>query len=172
MLRNRLFIMKDSCAIFESVLNDKKMQLAKILVSCVGGILFFGTGYYAGQSVALFVASLFLPAVTAAFWPVLLFSVVVGLATFTLFWHISRVSLKKFISSCFGLDEDHIHQLSNRSLWARDEAKLLQLQQKIDDTIKMVACPDTKIASITSGNELELQNTLDERNSNFTMGCQ
>lgn len=137
MLQERFNVLTQSSKQFEIALNSKKMQIAKTLASGVAGLLFFGGGFFAGQSVALFVCGLFMASVTPAFWPVIVFSAVVGLAALSIYWYVERAGLKKLISGWFGLDEDDVAKLCDEKLLAKEEKKLENLKEKVLSTAKL-----------------------------------
>lgn len=117
---------------FVLALDSPKMKIAKHILSAVAGLLFFGGGFFAGQSVGAFVAGLIMTTVVPAFWPVLIFSVLVGLAAFSLYWYVERVSVSTLVSSWFGLDEEKIALLSDEPKLKREEQRLLNLNEKVD----------------------------------------
>jgi hypothetical protein len=137
MLQRRFQALIVASSQFDSALNSNKMQTAKVLVSAMAGLLYFGSGFFAGQSVAMFIAGLFIPVVLPTFWPVVLFSIIVGLADFTLYWYVDRVGLKNLVSGWFGLDEDKIDQLCDKNNLDKEEKKLENLKEKVISTAKL-----------------------------------
>ena len=140
---------------FDNALNGTKMQVAKIVVSSLAGLLFFGSGFFAGQSVALFVAGLFIPVVLPTFWPVVLFSVVVGLAAFNLYWYVEQEGFKRLVSGWFGLDEDKIEELCDKSSLDKEEKKLEHLKEKVITTAKLTDVLNKHQIHPTDCNEAE-----------------
>ncbi|KGP64327.1 hypothetical protein EP47_00320 [Legionella norrlandica] len=124
---------------FDEALNSRKMNISKAVISGISGVLFFGGGFFAGQSVALYLFALFMTSVTPAFWPVILFSVVVGLAAFSLYWYVQRVGVNKLVSEWFGLDEDKIEKLCGKSNLDKELKKLDNLQEKIMTTSNLIS---------------------------------
>lgn len=111
MLGNRVTALSNSSKQFDLALNSKKMKAAKAAFVGLAGILFFGGGFFAGQSVAVFLLGMVVAGAGATFWPVTLFSIVVGLAAFSLYWYVERIGLEQLISGWFGLDEEKIQAL-------------------------------------------------------------
>lgn len=120
---------------FQDALNSSKIQIAQFLFSGLSGLLFFGGGFFAGQSVAVYILSLLMT--TPAFWPVLGFSAVVGLAGFSVYWYIERVGLQKIISGFFGLDEEKIERLCSAENATKELNKLNALRANISSTVKL-----------------------------------
>ncbi len=137
MLQRRFQALAEASSQFDSALNSRKMQIVKFIASATAGLLFFGSGFFAGQSVAMFVAGLFIPAVLPTFWPVVLFSVIVGIAAFSLYWYVEQVGFKKLVSGWFGLDEDKIEQLCEKEHLDREEQKLENLKEQVISTAQL-----------------------------------
>ncbi|MCL9683792.1 hypothetical protein [Legionella maioricensis] len=137
MLQRRFQELTEASSQFETALNSRKMQIAKLIASSTAGLLFFGSGFFAGQSVAMFIAGLFIPAVLPTFWPVVLFSVIVGIAAFTLYWYIEQAGFKKLVSGWFGLDEDKIEQLCDKEHLDKEEKKLENLKEQVSSTAQL-----------------------------------
>ena len=134
MLQRRFQALVEASSQFDRALNSRKMQVVKFIASGTAGLLFFGSGFFAGQSVAMFIADLVIPAVLPTFWPVVLFSVIVGIAAFSLYWYVEQVGFKKLVSGWFGLDEDKIEQLCDKELLDREEQKLENLKEQVIST--------------------------------------
>lgn len=112
MLEHRLDSLYEASKPWKLSLKSTKMKIAKNVFSSLAGILFFGGGFFAGQSVGVFLLRLLLVGILPTSLPVVLFSVVVGLAAFSLYWYVEKVGLQKLFSSFFGLDEEKIGELS------------------------------------------------------------
>lgn len=131
MLQHRFVALKEASRLYHNVLASPLVRITRGIFSAISGVLFFGSGFCAGQSVSTFVLGLFLGGVTSSFWPVILFSVAIGLVAFTLFWFIQRLEINKWISSWFGLDEDKMEKLLNTERLETEENKLDCLHRKI-----------------------------------------
>lgn len=151
MLQDRVNSLVKAGKKFDLALNSPKMDIAKTIVSGVSGILFFGGGFFAGQSVATFMLALVMTSVTPTFWPVLLFSVIVGLAAFSLYWYVQRVGVNKLVSEWFGLDEDKIEKLCGKSKMDKELKKLNNLDEKVmttSDLLSKVANLESKLIDV------------------------
>ncbi|MGL5742380.1 MAG: hypothetical protein ACRCXC_07445 [Legionella sp.] len=137
MLQKRFESLSKAGKQFDEALNSDNMQMAKTLMSVISALLFFGGGFFAGQSVALFVASLVINPVIPAFWPVIIFSTVVGLAALSIYWYVERPGLNKLVSSWFGLNAESVEQLCDNDLLVEEEKKLKSLKGKITSTAQL-----------------------------------
>lgn len=144
MLQKRFKSLIDTSKQFDEAVNSNAILIAKHVFSGMAGLLFFGSGFFAGQSVALFILGLFISSITPACWPVVVFSLLVGLASFSLYWYVERVGLNQLISGWFGLDEDKIELLCDENKLNNEEDKLNNLKEKIVNTIHLTQ----KIASL------------------------
>ncbi|KTD69693.1 coiled-coil protein [Legionella steelei] len=116
---------------FEQALNNENMQLAKALISGASAILFFGGGFFAGQSVAMIISGLFVSSMVPAFWPVIIFSSLVGIAALSVYWCVERPGLNKLVSSWFGLNEENVQKLCDKDLISKETKNLDNLEKKI-----------------------------------------
>ncbi len=96
---------------YEHQLQNSYLSVTKAIVAIFSGILFFGYGFFAGQSLALTLFILIVASPVAAFWPVMAISTAVGLAALSIYWFIERPGLEKLVGRLFGLDENKIEQL-------------------------------------------------------------
>lgn len=131
MLQKRFNALVESGKQFDDALHGTKMKVIKNAVSGVAGLLFFGGGFFAGQSVAIFMLSLFMASVTPTILPVILFSVVVGVAAFSLYWYVQRVGVQRLVSAWFGLDEEKLEQICDADKLQNEEKKLNSLKEKV-----------------------------------------
>ncbi|KTD34747.1 coiled-coil protein [Legionella moravica] len=138
MLQFRLKAVAQASKQFEMALNSENMKLAETVVSWVAGLLFFGSGYFAGQSVAVFVLSLFMTAVSPVFFPIVLFGLGIGFAAFGLYWNVERIGVKQLISTWFGLDEEKIDKLCDSENLANQESKLDILLERVSNTKALI----------------------------------
>lgn len=137
MLQKRLASLGESCQQFAVALNSSKVGVAKAIFGGLSGILFFGSGFFAGQSVAVFLLSLAIAGgVSASFAPVVLFSLAVGFAAFSVYWYVEKVGLQQLISGWFGLDEDKIAGLCEQEQLNMQAQKLNVLQEQVDSMIE------------------------------------
>lgn len=131
MLQKRLDGLVETSKQFDTALRNPKIKIAKNIFSGIAGLLFFGGGFFAGQSVAVFLLSLGLTGITATAWPVVAIAVVVGLAAFSLYWYVEKVGLQQLISGLLGLDEEKIDQLCNQEKVNKQSQKLANLKEQV-----------------------------------------
>ena len=137
MLQKRFESLTKASKQFEQALNSGNIQTVKSLISGVSALLFFGGGFFTGQSVALFMSSLIINSAIPPFWPVLIFSAIVGLAALSIYWYIERPVLNQLVSSWFGLNEESVQKLCDSSLATKEAKKLENLKGKIISTAKL-----------------------------------
>ncbi|CAM2753231.1 hypothetical protein [Legionella worsleiensis] len=138
MLQKRLNWSVQASKQFEKALYSEKIIIVETIVSWVAGIMFFGGGYFAGQSVAIFVLELFMAVVSPTFLPVVLFSLGIGLAAFCIYWNVERAGIKQLITSWFGLDEENIEKLCDSANMANQEQKLEHLLERVSSTKELI----------------------------------
>lgn len=134
MLQNCFVQLNEASDHFDKIFNSKRTQFANLVVSSVTAALFFGGSFCSGQTVAFCVLSFFMTTVTPVSLPVLLFSLVVGLAGLSLYWGVEISGLQTLISGWFGLDEEKIAVLCNKELVSKEQVKLLRVEKLIIDT--------------------------------------
>lgn len=139
MLQKRLKDVRLASGQFDSALNNEDMALTETIVSWVAGLLFFGSGFFAGQSVALFFLGLFMTTVAPTFWPVVLFSLGIGVAAFCIYWNVERVGIKALIGTWFGLEEEKIKVLCDPDKLVNEDIKLNNLLEHILSTSALVS---------------------------------
>lgn len=136
MLQQRFDSLVHSCKQFEVALNSAKIQAVKTLFGALSGILFFGSGFFAAQSVAVFFLSLAIAGgVSAGSAPVILFSVVIGCAAFSIYWYVEKVGLQQLISGWFGLDEEKVSELCEQEKLDEQAQELNNLKEQVEATI-------------------------------------
>lgn len=127
MLTTRYSALDAARETYESDLNAPYLTTAKLITSAVAGVLFFGAGFFSGQSLALAVAGLFSSSVSAICWPIIIASSVVGLAAFSIYWFVERPGLESLVSRWHGMDEEKIHAFTDDNLIKGQRRGLAQL---------------------------------------------
>ena len=112
-------------------LNRPVLRVAKLVTAALTGVLFFGGGFFSGESLALAFAGLFSAATAATFWPVLLVSVITGLAAFFVYWSVERPGLENLVGSWFGLDHEKVESLANTDQVKDQKEQLLKLNDRL-----------------------------------------
>ncbi|MCL9685144.1 hypothetical protein [Legionella maioricensis] len=111
--------------------DSSTLIVAKHATAAVAGFIFFSGGFFAGQTVALEFSGLFIAAVSPTFWPIILASIVVGLAAFSVYWFIERPDMEHLISRWVGLDQEKIDDLCHDVTVKEQKEKLTVLEQNI-----------------------------------------
>lgn len=126
-----------------------------MITAAVAGIIFFSGGFFAGQTVALAIASLFVASIAATAWPIIVASIAVGLAALSVYWFVERPGIENLISRWKGLDKDKIDQLCEDKYVDRETAKIKSLIAGIQNNINLLDKEEKAQAKIGS---LELEN--------------
>ena len=113
--------------IYQQMGEGAAIWLLNCMVSGIIGVVFFSGGFFTGQSLALAVFGLFFTSISATFWPILLISIVVGLAALSIYWFVERPALQNLVGSWFGRDPEKIAQLLDSSDFEELEAMQLKL---------------------------------------------
>lgn len=114
-------------------LNSPKLKIAKVITTAVAGVIFFSGGFFAGQTVSIAVAALFLVAATPTFWPVMLASFTVGFMALSIYWYVERPALESRIGRWVGLDKDKLEKLIDREEMEREKTKFDNLVECLTD---------------------------------------
>ena len=145
---------------------NKFLSFAKYMAAAIAGLLFFSGGFFAGQTVALAIGSLFTLSAASLFWPVLVVSLVVGLAAFGVYWFVERPGIENLVSRWYGLEQEKIDAFSDEEIVATEKDWLSTLEEKIKDFAEKLenaehsmAVKDAKIAEL----ELALQQLQGEK---------
>ncbi|AHE68274.1 hypothetical protein Loa_02744 [Legionella oakridgensis ATCC 33761 = DSM 21215] len=132
MLAIRYQALDDARESYKKALHNPYLNALKTSMALTTGVLFFGGGFFAGQSLAMVtIATLFGASVTATFWPVVLVSVAIGLAAFSIYWFVERPGLENLVGRWFGLDKDKIDLLADEEIVQKQQEKLTMLDSKI-----------------------------------------
>ncbi|ARM34319.2 hypothetical protein GCS73_01695 [Legionella longbeachae] len=153
MLHKRLKFLAVASKQFEEALNNKNVQMIKTVISGVSALFFFGGGFFAGQSVALFISSLVLDSALPTFWPVIVFSALVGLAALSIYWYVERPELEKLVTNWFGLNEEKVQQLCDKSSVDKEANKLTSVKEKVISTARLIK----RLAQLEHGNSRDEQ---------------
>lgn len=143
---------------FDEALNSIPLRVAQVVFSGIGGLIFFAGGFFAGQSVAVFILGLFIASVSPTFWPVILFSIFVGLAGLYLYWYLEHNDSNNLISRWFGLDKETINELCDVPNLEKQEAKIEQLKNNVEGVGQLKhRFFQTKLESPVNTERFELQ---------------
>jgi hypothetical protein len=136
LLQKRYADVAEASKKFQKILDSNRLYLTKLVVTCIAASIFFGGGFCAGQTVSLYFCGLLMTAVTPASLPVILFSTLVGLAAFGLYWCVETQGITTFVSSWFGLDEEKISVICDKEALLREGAKLTNINKKLISAIE------------------------------------
>jgi len=112
-------------------LENRYLIAAKFVMAAIAGVSFFGAGFFAGQSLSMWIASSVAGTVSVTFWPIILVSVVVGIAALCLYWFTQRPGLMNLVGRWFGLDKDKIDVFASKEAVHERKEELKNLEKYI-----------------------------------------
>ena len=131
MLRIRYNYLDGVRATYTSALKNPYLRVAKLVMASISGAVFFCGGFFAGQSLAIMVGSLFAASVSATFWPIILVGAVVGLAALCIYWFVQRPGLTNLVGRWLGLDRDKIDVFAGDEFVEGRKEELLKLETSV-----------------------------------------
>lgn len=120
----------------ENLGSGSALQAAKSITAGVAGIIFFSGGFFAGQTVALSIAELCFTAVASSFPPIVLISLLVGVAAFGVYWYVERPGIENLIAGHVGLDQEKIETFCDKNKIKETTANLMKLEAGYNKTIQ------------------------------------
>lgn len=90
---------------------ESYLGIVKKVTGFATGLLFFSSGFFVSQVPLTALFTLFNLSATAMVFPVMLLSVIGGVAAFASYWYMQRPGFDQFISRMFGFDEEKIASL-------------------------------------------------------------
>lgn len=133
-------------------LNNPSLISAKFLTAGIIGVLFFSGGYFSAQIVVTLTAALFFSPISYTFWPVILFSLIVGICALLSYWLSQREEIEDLVAKKFSRDSETVEILC-------DAKKVKTDKKAFDTTLKKI---NNYQASLKEKNELD--SGLQERN--------
>ncbi|WP_392538141.1 hypothetical protein [Legionella sp. 227] len=128
-----------------AALDNPYLKAGKYITAAVAGVIFFSGGFFAGQTVALTIAGLFVATMSATAWPIVVASIAVGLAALSVYWFVERPGIENLISRWRGLDKKKIDKLCKSDVVDEESANLE----------KAIADLNTGISNLVRIEELE-----------------
>ena len=112
-------------------LNNPYLKAAKLVTASVAGVLFFGGGFFAGESLALAIAGLFVVPALVPLWLVFVASTTVGLSAFSIYWCVERPGLENLVGRWMALDKDKIDAFAGDDVVTKQKQDLHILEKKV-----------------------------------------
>ncbi|KTD18113.1 hypothetical protein [Legionella jordanis] len=131
-------------------LNNPYLRFGKMLTAGIAGVIFFSGGFFSGQTVALAIAGLFMGSVSAAFPPVLIASILVGLAAFSVYWFVERPGIENLISRWMHLDKNKIDALCDSEAVEQESRELDHLVNMLSENSSLKETKLNQVATIIS----------------------
>jgi len=98
---------------FNDGLNKPYLHAAKIVATVLTGVIYFSGGFFASQIPVLSFLALLGITLAVTAWPVVIASILIGLAAVGVYWYVQRPAVDAFVCNIFGLDKDKINSLEN-----------------------------------------------------------
>ncbi|WP_133129217.1 hypothetical protein, partial [Legionella steigerwaltii] len=117
---------------FNAALENPYLKAGKYITTGVVGIIFFSGGFFAGQTVSLAIASLFVASIAATAWPIVVASILVGLGALAVYCFVERPKIENLISRWLGLDKEKIDELCTSDFVDEETANLNKLIKELD----------------------------------------
>lgn len=153
-------------------LHSRKITVAKVVIFSLQSTMFFGAGFFAGQTVAIMVATLILGSISPTFWPIILASLVGGFAGLVVFWAFQRPALETFIDRCMGLNRERIKKYCSFDHALAERHEIRALKENIESVIELGIEREHLLAGkdfFKKNKFSEGENLLDERDSDFSL---
>ncbi|GGI84342.1 hypothetical protein [Legionella impletisoli] len=131
MLRGRYEALQGAREEYQRSLNNPVINTTKSVVGVLTGVLFFSGGFFTGQSLGIAIAGLMGVSAAVTFPPILILSVLAGLAAFSLYWYLEKPGVENLVSDWFGLNKEKIEQFSDENEVAKQLQKLDVLEEKL-----------------------------------------
>lgn len=164
MLQTRNAYIESEKVVIDKARNSRGLNVAKFTMSAVTGILFFSSGFFTGQAVALYVAGLIGSTVAATFPPILAAAVFLGVVALLVYWYLERPGIENLVGRLFKLDDEKIEQIgSDRTTTITNELGVVK--SLVDDKVKIQEQEDTLVAAQVQHqqNQAQLKEVKTER---------
>ncbi len=89
-------------------LDNPILKMLKRSIAIVTGIIFFSSGFFTGQAVAVALGSLFLISISPTAWPIITVSLLVGFAALTLYWNVERPRIEILVGKLVGFNQEKL----------------------------------------------------------------
>ena len=133
MLDARYNNLADLRKIYLAKLANPYFNAVKRATGAVEGGLVLASGFFAGQTVALGVASVFVAGVTVTFWPIVLCSIALSLAALGVYCVMQRPGFENRVGLLLGLDKTKIESFADENNALKQQGKLQRLAKNIAD---------------------------------------
>jgi hypothetical protein len=139
MLEDRYKALDKDREYYLAVMNKPGLKIARFITAGMAAILFFSSGYFTGQTLALTVGSLFVASIVPTFWPVIVASAAVGLAALVLYWAVYRSSLENLVGQWMGLGRENIEAFADSDVVTQQKQELERLETQLGSIESMQA---------------------------------
>lgn len=149
MLRSRLTHIQEEKVKLDTASKKTHLKVLKTGLSLLTGVIFFSSGFFTGQAVALSIAGLFIATASATFPPILAAAVFVGLVALMVYWYLEKPAIENFVARKFDLDDEKLKKLdttrTNNAL-----ANVCTLTAQVKDKKELEQEQQTNAALVTN----------------------
>ena len=133
MLSVRYEVMDKARTYYKEAFLNSYLTIARAITAVMTAMLYFSGGYFAGQTLALNIATLmFGTTITAASFPVLIASLLVGFSAAIVYWFVQRPGLENLVGHCVGFDKENIEIFTDKEIVDEQKRELSVLSRHID----------------------------------------
>lgn len=166
MLYQRHLDLKEARDELSAALDNPYLKAGKYITAGVAGIIFFSGGFFAGQTVALAIAGLFVASMAATAWPIVVASIAVGIAALSVYWFVERPGIENLISRWRGLDKEKIDKLCKSDVVDKETEKLKTLIDELESGVRSLEKEEAAQLEIqTLRQKVSQMETLEKRAS-------
>ncbi|MDX1837772.1 hypothetical protein DIZ81_09315 [Legionella taurinensis] len=100
--------------VLKKSLNNPALKAIKYATALLTGVIFFSGGFFAGKTVALAIAGLFVTSISPGLAiGILVVGLLVAAASFAIYWYVERPGIENLIGRIIGLDKEKIDKITN-----------------------------------------------------------
>lgn len=119
----------------KAALDNPKLTIARKVMEGVVGLTAFSLGYFAGQTLAFYLATLFVTSISIAAWPIVLVSLIVAACSLYRYWCVDRPEIDHAVSRWMGLDKEKIESICQPEYLDAVRKDIELLNEKIDSCL-------------------------------------
>ena len=119
-------------------LNNPYLKTVQFTIATIEGGFVLGSGFFAGKSLGLAVATFCGATAATAFWPILAASLVLSAAAFSVYWFVQRPGFQNRIGGLLGFHKDKIVAFADSDVANQQTRKLRNLEKRVADKLQVL----------------------------------
>lgn len=149
--------------VLKKSLNNPALITIKKLTAFLTGLIFFSGGFFAGKTVALAIAGLFVATVSPQLAiGILVIGLLVAAASFAIYWYVERPGIENIIGRIIGLDKEKIDKITNVEENNKEDKEMEASIKNIDTRKKDIE----RVLELTTAIEKEKEDRKLDNQSN------